>query len=241
MILLIDVGNTRVKWARTAGAGLADVGALAHAGAPAVALREHGLPEADAVWVSCVKSINWDELEFGLRQVTGRDPHRAVAEPARDGLVNSYAEPARMGSDRWLAMLALWAGCRAAFCVVSAGTALTLDRVDSSGQHLGGLIATGLTSAQHALLSVTKGRPSAPLRPYGEHLGCDTETAVRQAAYFSSLGVIERGLRSAGETPDEARVITGGDATALLPALGARWNHRPHLVLEGLEILARHA
>lgn len=241
MILLLDVGNSRIKWARSTGSGLVDFGAVAHAGSPLDTLRKHGLPPADDVWVSCVKSINWNELGTGLRQVTGRDPRLASAESSRDGLVNSYAEPARMGPDRWLAMLALWTELRGPFCVVSAGTALTLDRVDSQGQHLGGLIATGLMSAQHALLSVTKGRPSELSRPYGEQLGRDTESAVRQAAYFSSLGVIERGLSSGGGNPEEARVITGGDAAALLPTLGAGWSHRPHLVLEGLEILARHA
>lgn len=241
MNLLIDIGNTKVKWAVTDGPGLSGHGSVAHHRDPVAALRAQSLPPAAAVWVSCVHSVDREAVASGLRQLTGQTPNLARSEARCDGLVNSYPEPARMGTDRWLAMLALWSQRRAAFCLVGAGTALTLDRVDEGGQHLGGLIAPGLTSMQHSLLSVTNGRPASLVRPYGHHLGRDTEAAVRQAAMFACLGVIERGLRAPGATAGEARILTGGDATDLLPQLDAGWEHRPHLVLEGLQVLARQA
>lgn len=238
MILLLDIGNTRAKWASSDGTALQGHGTVAHAGDPLRALAGQTLPGADALWVSAVHSLDRSQLEAGLRKLTGLAPRLVRAAAGFDGLVNSYAEPQRMGADRWLAMVALWSQLRSPFCLVGAGTALTFDHVDAAGQHQGGLIAPGLTSMQHRLLSVTQGRPQELARPYGEHLGRDTESAVRQAALFSSLGVIERGLRAAGEESAGARFITGGDAPDLLPRLGAGWQQRPHLVLEGLQVLA---
>ncbi|MGH8519514.1 MAG: type III pantothenate kinase, partial [Panacagrimonas sp.] len=160
-------------------------------------------------------------------------PHHARSEAERDGLRNGYAQPQRLGADRWVAMLAGWklAG-RSAFVIADAGTALTVDVVDAGGRHLGGIIAAGLQTSEKAVLGATR----FPVRdtPLPEHagLGLDTEACVRQGAMLSALGAIDR---AAALVPSGAcRLLTGGDATRLLPHLIGRWDSRPHLVLEGL-------
>ncbi|MCI0750177.1 MAG: type III pantothenate kinase [Nevskiales bacterium] len=241
MILLLDIGNTRLKWARSDGRTLRDPGVAVHNGVPAAILREHVWPDVKTVWVSCVcRTVDLSALTRDLRQLTGCTPQVAQTKAEQDGLRIAYAEPQRLGVDRWLAMLACWARWRKAFCVVSAGTALTFDRVDRTGHHRGGLIAPGLTSMQHNLLSLINGRAqTTPVRAYDNRLASDTEGAIRQGAFFSAQGVIEHALGTEGSDPDEIRVITGGDAPSLLPRLGPGWDWRPQLVLEGLLALAR--
>lgn len=238
MILLLDIGNTRIKWALADDSGLHAHGGVAHGGDPAAALRQAALPPADATWAACVASVDRAAVAHALRAATGHDPQLPLTPARWDGLVNSYAEPARMGVDRWLAMVAAWTQVRGALCVVGAGSALTFDRVGADGRHRGGLIGPGLQSSQQSLLAITRGAAAAADAPYGNDLGRDTTSAVRQAAWFGCLGMIERGLRAPGAEAGEARFLTGGDAAVLQPALEGCWTLRPHLVLEGLRILA---
>ncbi len=74
---------------------------------------------------------------------------------------------------------------------------------------------------------------------YNKQLGRDSVSDIGQAAFFAATGVIAQALRASGADPAERRFITGGDGSALLPHLDGPWQHRPHLVLEGLLALAR--
>src|SRR5260221_2473034 len=71
------------------------------------------------------------------------------------GLTNGYLNPSLLGADRWLALIGAWTLARSALCVVDAGTAVKVDSVDASGQHLGGLIAPGIHMMREALMSKT--------------------------------------------------------------------------------------
>lgn len=239
-LLLLDVGNTRYKWALWN--GQLQVGAaIAHADQPVAAFCGSHWPKVKEVWISCVPRLR-DEAQWNaaVLQVCGLTPHIVVAGAEWKGLRNRYAEPRKLGVDRWLGMVAVWATRAAPFCIVSAGTALTFDRVAGDGLHGGGLIATGFGSMQRALLRVTV--TDARHEPeYHEGLGENSEAAIRQGAYFAAMGIIERALRAPGADAAEQRVITGGDAELLLPHLGKGWTHRPNLVLEGLLALARDA
>lgn len=237
MILLIDIGNSRLKWAAWDGNGLGAPHAVEHGGRPAALLAGLELPRATAAWVTQVMGASHEAaIAEAVRARCGATPGFARSEAARDGLVSAYVEPQRLGVDRWLSMLALWAETRAAFRVVNAGTALTFDAVDGAGRHLGGLIAPGLRTAQNAVRGTTRFELRADNASYTEGLGQDTEGCVRQGALHACAGLIERAARL-GEGPC---VITGGDAPALLPHL-AGWTLRPNLVLEGLLAYARTA
>lgn len=237
-LLLLDVGNTRLKWALWDGA--LKVGkAVPHAGQPIASFTGGHWPHAEQVWISCVPRLR-DEVAWAnaVQQVCGLPPHLVTASAEWQGLHNRYVEPRKLGVDRWLGMVALWSERRAPFCIVGAGTALTFDRVDAQGLHRGGLIAAGFGSMQQALLKVTV-TDASESPTYHAGLGENSEAAIRQGAFFAAMGVIERALRAPGADAAEQRIITGGDAPALLPHLGAGWTHRPHLVLEGLAALAR--
>ena len=231
MILLLDIGNTRLKWAQSDGRAIGAGGILAHGGDPAAALADLHLEHAQQIWICHVTGAEHEaRLAQTIEQRLGTAPRFARSAAQLDGLHNAYAEPQRLGVDRWLCMLALWTQQQGAFCLAGAGTALTFDAVDANGQHLGGVIAPGLSSMQRAVLGTTRFEMRSGDARYGDGLGRDTETCVRQGALHACAGLVDRlAARHAGR-----RVITGGDAETLRPMLTGEWELRSQLVMEGL-------
>lgn len=226
--ICIDIGNTRLKWRP---ADSEEVQSAMHDGEPAALLRELDTLRDRAVRIS---QNHGTEAEAALRAAAeaagARDIAFARTQAERDGLRIAYAEPARLGVDRFLAMLALWRERRAGFLVAGAGTALTLDIVEDSGRHLGGYIAPGLHGMRAAVLDRTR-FPHAFDAPATDAPGTSTEGCVAEAALAAALGLLERGQRRFG-LPG---YIGGGDAATLIAHLPREdWTLREHLVLDGL-------
>ena len=240
--LLLDVGNTRLKWS-LANAGAAEAFfAVDHHGNPAAALGALTLPATVRGTVAWAANVTGVQHAVALAETARRqfDIELRFAEVRAEcaGLRVAYADPSRLGIDRWLQMLALWQERRDAFVVASAGTALTFDAVDHEGRHLGGVIAPGLMTAQLAVLGATRFAASGPAAAYSAGLGIDTDTCVRQGALHACAGLLDRlALRHA--PGPIVRVLGGGDAEQLLPHLAAAWALRPLLVFDGLRILAQ--
>lgn len=231
MILLFDIGNTRVKWAVYDGKRLRAPEAREHRGMPGALIQKLDLPLTDAVWVSNVTGAEQEgPIADAIDAQCGARARFARTRRDWSGLRVAYADPARLGVDRWLTMAAVWIEAEKPFCVANAGTALTFDEVRRAGRHAGGLIAPGLATALNAVRSSTR----FALRPepgaFTDGLGTDTEGCVRQGALYACAGLIERAAREVLG----AKVLTGGDAETLGRHLGRGWTLRPHLVLEGL-------
>lgn len=234
MNLLLDIGNSRMKWATGNGGALSGFGDTEHRGDAAGAFYSLDWPSVSAVSVASVMTADDNaKLAERIQARFGFAPVFAKTEKTKHGLTVAYREAQRLGVDRWLAMLTLWMETRSAFCVVSAGTALTFDAVDAKGQHLGGVIAPGLLTMQKATLGHTRFETRDLSIPYTEGLGTDTEGCVRQGALHAAAGLIER-LATKFTGP---RFIGGGDAPTLRPHLPGDWVSRPQLVLDGLNRL----
>jgi type III pantothenate kinase len=238
MILLLDIGNSRLKWALHDGVALAAATARSHGGDAAAAIGAIPARQVDAVWISQVLGAAHEAgITNAVQQQFACAPQFARVQKTFSGLTVAYAQVGRLGVDRWLMMLSAWRNTASACCVVSAGTALTFDAVDGQGRHQGGFIAPGLTAMLDATLGNTRFAAAMPDAQYHGGLGADTEACVRQGAYLACLGAIERGLIAAG-APGQ-RYLCGGDAPLLLPQLGGGWQPRADLVLEGLLELAQ--
>lgn len=239
MILLLDIGNTRLKSAIWDGAMRAGV-AHVHHDQPLQVFAEQSWPAVSSVWISLVPRLSdvsaWTMVVQRCCQLV---PQFAHSTAHWQGLHSAYTKPDNLGVDRWLAMVALWHQQPAAFCVVSAGTALTFDRVNAQGQHLGGIIAPGLSATRNRLLNVTLRSADTHDQPDAHQLGRDSASAIRQGALFSALGAIDRALHAPGADANERRILSGGDASELQAHLQGAWQHRPALVLEGLLALAQ--
>lgn len=237
MILLLDIGNSRAKWALFDGRVLRAGASCDHRGQPGASLAAQDLPRAEQVWVANVTGAAHERGIIAALEARGAaTPRFARTQPEWNGLRIAYDQPERLGVDRWLSMLAVWNESRQPFCVVNAGTALTYDEVRDGGRHAGGLIAPGLATAWNAIRGATRFDLQPAPSAYTAGLGTDTESCVRQGTLYACAGLVERAARGA----PESRLLTGGDAVALQPHLPG-WTVRPNLVMEGLLAYARGA
>ncbi len=241
--LLFDVGNTRVKWGVFDSKDISRSGSISHetlseAGFTSLVTR---LPRNVAtVFVSNVKG---PAFAARLASVVGLhcnvDVHFAHTEKKACGVSNGYRQPRRLGVDRWVAMIGARATSKTALCVVDAGTAVTIDAVDKSGQHLGGQILPGLHMMIDSLSADTsdigKGTKKFAASEGLAVFATRTERALQEGAVAAVCGAVDRAakaMRSAGHRPKV--VLTGGDASRILARLDGKVLHCPNLVLQGL-------
>lgn len=243
--LLVDLGNSRFKWALAAAGTLHTPGAFAHAEAASVSPdldREwKNLPAIDAVFVASVAPLALDvEVEAFARQRFGiaaefvRSPAEAL------GIRNAYAEPQRFGVDRFLGLAAIHARAARAQVLVGVGTAMTLDALYADGTHLGGWILPSPALMRASVLARTArvGVADGVLADFATN----TADALHSGSLHAASGAVERfvanAARELGRWPEV--VLTGGGAVALAPLLpGAE--QRDDLVLEGLALWANAA
>ena len=243
MILLADIGNSRVKWGRLDGGRFAFGGAAVWRGKDPAGLFEmlwEGLARPDRVLVSTVVRRGVSE---GLREwMAGRwslEAEFAEVSRAAFGVTNGYAVPERLGVDRWLALIAARRHYPGASCIVDCGTAATVDVLAESGEHLGGLIVPGLELMRRSLAEGTEAL-EANVTAHFELLARDTQDAITAGCRHALAGFIER---VAHAVPDLIggpcrNIMTGGDGERVLPALEIPFELDPHLVLRGLAIMA---
>jgi type III pantothenate kinase len=237
--LLLDVGNSRLKCAQAVDGKLLSAAAFEHSGDAAAVVPSIEAAGLGSIWISNVTGAqNGERLADALQARFAVQPQFAVVMPGHAGLQLAYAQPQRLGVDRWLGMLAQWTRTQQAFCIAGAGTALTFDAVDAGGVHLGGVIAPGLVAMQQAVLATTRIEAAASDQQFAPGLGADTEACIRQGALHAAAGLFER---LAAQYGGQERLLAGGDAPRLLPHLAGSWNLRGNLVLEGLLALAHPA
>ncbi len=248
MILVVDIGNTRIKWARISGRRLVDPGDAVHDQIPGPALESLADATPDRPDRVVAVNVAGDGFVTAFTEMVKRRwdlaPEFVSTEPRGYGVRCAYADPSRMGSDRWVALIAGFRLAAGAACVIDAGTAVTLDAVDSRGRHLGGLILAGPRLIATALdrqtsgIGETRGR-YRPVRGAAV-LGTSTDEAVARGAMLGLSGALDRAVSAmAAELEDRPAIyLTGGDARRLSSWLETRCEYRPHLVLEGLGSIA---
>lgn len=242
-MLLIDVGNSRLKWGIFADAKYVHEGSFVYQlGQVADRLGEAlRLIPKQAVWVACVAETVRPEIHDWFIQHWGVVPNYVQAKTNCAGVKNGYAQPEQLGVDRWLAVVAAYEKYRMPVCVVDCGTAVTLDAVDQSGQHLGGLIMPGLNLMYRSLSTgADMLRHILPGQTVIVDLARQTEDAVT-AGCVSLLAAGLDGLcthqrQKLGEKM--LIVMTGGDARLIMRHMTQACAYEPDLVLQGLHIAA---
>ncbi len=247
MILVIDVGNTRLKWAWLTSTGLSDQQAIAHRKVK-TDLWTTAVFEAARrprrVLISNVAGTGMARTLTRLsRSVYGVKPEFITASRHFAGLENGYLDPNLLGADRWLAIIGAWTLARSALCVVDAGTAVKVDSVDANGRHLGGLIVPGIHMMREALLQGTQDIARAVEQSTPSMAGIladNTIGAVSRGAVFALAGLADRAAeiieQNTGVRPK--LFITGGDAGMITGTMKVRGEIVPDLVLQGLAVIA---
>jgi type III pantothenate kinase len=246
--LLIDIGNSRIKWTLRRGVrlGRQQVLPLQGSGADAfaqIAARARGA--AAVVAVSVAGTARERALAAALR-AAGLPAVRWIRSTrSAAGLRNGYRDVWRLGADRWVAAIGAWhaAGGGRPVCVVDIGTAATLDVIDAQGRHRGGLIAPGPQLMVQSLLRGTRGiavRASGGRRVARPGLARDTAAALQGGASEATLALIERtaGAARREHGPRTQLFVTGGGARDVKRLLSVPFHDCPDLVLRGLAVLA---
>jgi type III pantothenate kinase len=246
MTLLVDVGNTRVKWARLdAAGGLGPQSAAAHAGWSADDWRSAlfvGAP-VGRVLVSSVAGEATNAALAAAARLANSGPVEFVAT-AREaaGVRNGYADPRLLGVDRWVAVIGAWSRVRDCCVVADVGTAATVDVVAADGRHLGGYIVPGPVLMVRSLLRSTSDlalRHAAGGEARATGFADNTRDAIERGCRLAVASLIERCCDEVAASGRRPRLlVTGGAANEVLPYLRTGAELVPDLVLRGLRELA---
>ena len=143
MNLLVDLGNSRIKWAY-AGPQRWEVGGETIPAEGFSALLDRLWGQAAAPERVVVSSVHGPQRERLLHDWLARrwalEPQFIRAQAQQLGVTNRYRDPAALGADRWAVLIAARQASLAAQCVVDCGTAVTIDALSADGEFLGGVI-----------------------------------------------------------------------------------------------------
>jgi type III pantothenate kinase len=234
MLLLIDAGNTRIKWAladtKAAPGTWVASGAVAHAELNHLPASWQDRPITRAIVANVAGSKLRDQLQLMI-------PTKAidwfVARREQDGLRNVYRNPAQLGCDRFAAALgarALEPGKR--LIVATCGTATTIDALGADSVFLGGMILPGL-----GLMAASLARNTAQLPQVGHGRALpagfadNTDDAILSGCLAAQVGAIERACALHGAN---MCVVSGGAAQYIAPLLTVAHRMVDNIVLIGL-------
>jgi len=250
MKLLIDAGNTRIKWAcvdrdEWLCSGVLPVGQadeLPQQFAGRFDKRfdklRTGVDEIQQIWVS---NVAGEEVARHIRNI--KFDHSApfnfiVAREKQCGVRNGYANPGQLGSDRWAALIAAWHLVGGKCMVVNCGTAITIDTLSVQGEFIGGLILPGVELMQRSLVAAA----NQLMLEHGSYakFPLNTADALFSGAIQACCGAIERQYLLL-EDDKVPVMLSGGAAGMLRESINLPLNVADNLVLQGLFLISGEA
>lgn len=236
MKLLVDIGNSRLKWVTAVDARLSHLSSLDHHESDfsqqLLAAWTAIDPPRQLALASVAKSALLSQVaDLAADLWPGIRIHIAQTKAQAGGLSNGYRHYAQLGVDRWLAMLAAQRHYPGKLCIVDCGTAITLDVVNH-GHHRGGLICPGLGLMRKSLLNDTAAALACNELDAGLQLADHSASAVANGTLLAAVALIHQTLSSL--EGDYRLLLTGGDAQTLATALNRAVIVDTFLVLKGL-------
>ena len=243
--LAVDVGNTRLKWM------LYEYPAL---GAPVLAQGAEFLEQierlSESAWarlpeptqmLGCIVANQAVKLRVQEQmEMWDVEPRWVVASEAEAGLTNGYDYPARLGADRWVAMVGARqhmlrrGGPARPIVLVMVGTAVTVEAIDAQGRFLGGLILPGHGMMLRALEAGTAGLhvPTGELKAFPTN----TSDALTSGGTFAIAGACERMVQhlKAHCGAEPLCLMTGGAGWKMQPAMSRPYELAENLIFDGL-------
>ena len=237
-MLLLDVGNSRCKWARIENGEWAQSGVVSNTEWLTLQRNFDLLSAPSRIIIS---NVGGETMAQCMRNICAKWPvpvEFVVARKVQCGVSNAYEDAAKLGSDRWAALIAAWQHFRRACLVVNCGTATTVDALSDEGEFLGGLILPGVTLMQQSLL-----HNAAQLQEMDgivQDFPRNTTDAIHSGIVRATVGAIEHQytlLKSPGSAERIACILSGGAAGQIEKHLGMPAKRVDNLVLEGLKII----
>lgn len=243
MILTIDIGNSRVKWALWQAEVIVASGVAAYEldiSEDCFAELFSALEKPSRVFAVCVAGEGMQKaLSEWLEQYWQLDVEYLKTQKKYKNIINAYDDPEQHGADRWAAVVAghqSFPG--SSICVICAGTAITFDLVDKDGQHLGGYILPSYVTMHTALLADTTNVSSTLNMQYDkQNIPKNTDDAVNQGLHSLLQAGIRELCQFSRDSMDEPVqiIITGGFAKTILAYPDVpEMHHMPDLIMQGL-------
>ena len=235
-VLLIDIGNARIKWALAEDGVWTQQGVAGHTEWVALQHIFAGLPPPRKILVS---NVAGDETKQCVRAACIAWPCAigfVTAKTEQCGVRNAYEQPAQLGSDRWAALIAAWHQEHTACLVINCGTATTVDALSGQGEFLGGLILPGVDMIRRSLaegtvqLLVTEGN--------WHEFPRNTADAMFSGAIQATVGAVRQQFELLG-VPGARCLLSGGAADSVQPHLKLPLVRVDNLVLRGLQIIGQ--
>jgi type III pantothenate kinase len=240
-ILCIDAGNSAIKWALSSRSGLSEMMSLAYEddfSSDILFAVWKPLEQPSHIIASCVASeAIWLAITEACNERWNIDVQRVSSLKQGHGLINAYEIPSDLGSDRWSAMVGAHHEVQSAFMIVDAGSAITIDLVSESGQHIGGYISPGIKMMKQSLglntaqVNIESDKnETTSLLPASSTVEC-----VSAGIYLSAVKLIEAVFEQESKKIKElTAIVTGGNAKRIADLLSFKYVTMPDLVLRGL-------
>ncbi len=252
MLLLIDAGNTRIKWAVTAPGAVA--GKWLASGVVSQVERANLTDQWQDLAIDAVLVSNVAGAEVRAALTTQLQVHATRHDlpltvtwfhstASLAGVRNRYRDPGSLGCDRFASLI----GARASspgrcLIVATCGTATTVDALDAHGDFIGGLILPGLGLMAASLAQRTAQLPHIAAASAPAHASLDssfadnTQDAIHSGCLAAQAGAIERAVAAHGGAHC---LLSGGAAAWIAPCLAIPFTLVENLVLIGLHAVAQ--
>ncbi len=240
MNILIDAGNSRIKWAIDAddlwATGVSKRADFADALKKQV---DENNTDVDGVFISSTRNQNYNlQLTVMLEDLFNKTA--VFVEPQRrlHGVINRYEPVLSLGSDRWAAIIAARSLSNSPAIVIDCGTAVTVDAVNSEGMFEGGVIFPGIDLALQSLNSADN--LNLAKEAEANVFGLNTDQAMYSGVLYSIAwgidGIVQQMRKSLGYSVNV--YLCGGDMGKFIHLLEHHVIQEPELVLKGLKIIA---
>lgn len=238
MRLLVDVGNTQVKYVFQATedtSTLSDIVYLDYQSFQAQ-LSQGKFSEVSSVILANVHgNAVHDSIEkwAALNNIAFVQVHSTAKA---FGVTSSYLQPERLGVDRWLAMI----GAKQIYpqqnlLIIDAGTATTVDVLDAKGQHCGGWIMPGVQTLFDSLLTRTSKIIATPKTSASLSFGMNSSNCLNHGSWAMTIGAIKEAIIQANSQLILDKVlITGGNGQAITNLMSDTCQLETKLVFHGL-------
>ncbi|NOR71784.1 MAG: type III pantothenate kinase [Methylomarinum sp.] len=243
MKLLLDIGNTRIKWCVEKNGEISARGNVSYKLMDFSQEIQQCWSKLDTPQLLAISSVSAKEIRQQLVTIAKQnwpDINVFIAKSSVQAcsVTSAYQDAEKLGVDRWLSLIALRHYYPEINCIVDCGTAITLDCLDETGQHLGGLISPGVQLMKKSLYQGTEDLGFIN-KPYSLGLADSTDSAIYTGTIYAAAGLIEKAVRDLCQS--KALVLTGGDAELIANILKLEVIVEPDFVFKGLSLLAKEA
>ena len=239
MHLMIDIGNTRIKYATFLSGQINEKGAQEGQNTSKLVQRYSG--KIKSLMLSSVKPIPNNILQDALKLCPN---YLILSSDIELPFINQYETKATIGSDR----LALVAGGGFLFpqkptLIVDAGTCITFDFIDQNKNYLGGAISPGLKMRLKALNNQTETLPKVELSNPKNLIGSNPKQSILSGVVNGAIKEVDGTIDSYKlRYPDVITIVTGGDAEIFDKKLKNSIFVDKEILLKGMYfILKKHA